>query len=61
VQKIAMSMKEVCEALGLDRSTVRNLIETGRLPAVRVGRPGGRGKFIVSRQAVEDLLTGSRS
>jgi excisionase family DNA binding protein len=35
---MALSYDETAEALGLSRSTVKQLVSSGRLPAVRVGR-----------------------
>ena len=37
-QKYLLRIPEVCESLGLSRSKVEALIDTGELPIVRVGK-----------------------
>lgn len=56
--KLAYGIKDLSEALGIAPSTVRTLIDTGKLRAVRVGKPGGRGKFLISGEAVQKFLRG---
>jgi excisionase family DNA binding protein len=36
--KLLLRIPEVCESLGLSRSKVEALIDTGELPIVRVGK-----------------------
>ena len=36
--KIAMTIKEVSEYTGIGRNTMRNLVEWGKLPVLKVGR-----------------------
>lgn len=55
-KKLALSIAEAAEALGVASSTVRTMISTGQLKATRVGI--GKGKWLVSRQALDDLLAG---
>ncbi len=57
--KLALSIKEVAEALGLAPSTIKAMLDSGQLRGVRVGR--GKGKFLIPRKAVEDLLSGVAS
>jgi excisionase family DNA binding protein len=54
MEKLALSIREAAEALGLHPDTVRGMVETGQLPAVRVGV--GKGKWIIARQALDDLF-----
>ena len=49
-----LTVAEVAELLKLNQQTVRNWIDQGSLPAVRVGR-----SFRVPEQAVHDYLEGS--
>lgn len=52
--KLALSIQETAKALGLSHATVRTMIASGQLHAVRVGT--GHGKYIVPREALNDLL-----
>ncbi len=36
--KIAMTIKEVSEYTGIGRNTMRNLVEWGKLPVLKIGR-----------------------
>jgi excisionase family DNA binding protein len=56
MEKLALSIREAADALSLHPDTVRVMVESGQLPAIRAGKPGGKGKWIIARQALEDLL-----
>ena len=56
MEKLALSIKEAADALGMTASTIRKMIETGQLHAVRVGI--GKGRYVIPRQAISDLLSG---
>lgn len=49
--RVALSINEVAASLGLSRSTVKNLIATGKLEAVRIGR-----RVVVTPEARAELL-----
>ena len=36
--KIAMTIKEASEYTGIGRNTMRNLVEWGKLPVLKIGR-----------------------
>ena len=55
MEKIAVTIREAADLLGLHPDTVRVTVSTGQLPAARVGK--GKGKFVISKRAVEDLFT----
>lgn len=55
LEKMAYSIQEAAEALGLAASTIRVMIESGQLHAVRIGH--GKGKFLIPRRALDDLLS----
>jgi excisionase family DNA binding protein len=57
VDKLALSIAETSEALNVHPNTVRELIKTGRLPAVQVGGRRG-GKWLIAREAVIGFLHG---
>ena len=38
--KIAMTIKEASEYTGIGRNTMRNLVEWGKLPVLKIGRKG---------------------
>ncbi|MCS7080471.1 MAG: helix-turn-helix domain-containing protein [Meiothermus sp.] len=53
LQKLAFSVEEAAQLLGLHPNTVRNLIARGELKATRVGR-----RILIPRIALERLLEG---
>ncbi len=53
---MALSISETAQALGVADSTIRKMIEAGTLPATRIGV--GRGRWVIARKALEDLLSG---
>jgi excisionase family DNA binding protein len=56
MEKLAVSIKEAADALGVAPSTIRKMVELGQLPATRIGI--GKGKFVIARQALVDLVSG---
>jgi len=52
-EKVAYSVRETAEALGLHPNTVYELISDGKLPALRLGR-----KILVSRSELEKWVAG---
>lgn len=54
--RLAYDIKETAELLGLAQSTVRLMIETGQLKSLRVGV--GKGKILIPKMALDDLLAG---
>ena len=57
-----LSIAQVQEILPLGRTTLHELVETGRLPAYRVlTAGGGRGRIFVHRADLEAFLAQSRT
>ena len=50
--KLALSVPEVAELLGISRAFAYELVPRRELPALRLGR-----RLVVSRQAIEALLS----
>ena len=50
--KLALSVPEVAELLGISRAFAYELVARRELPALRLGR-----RLVVSRQAIEALLS----
>lgn len=51
-----LTSAEVCERLGIDRSTLSRWVQVGRIqPAVKM--PGIRGAFLFEPRAIEALAT----
>ena len=50
-QKLAYNLKEAAEALALSAASVSNLIRSGQIRAVRIGR-----RVIIPRAALEEFL-----
>jgi excisionase family DNA binding protein len=50
----ALTIREVAGVLGCSSATVRRLIRSGRLPALRLGEPP-HGRFRVSREDLADF------
>jgi excisionase family DNA binding protein len=51
VEKMAFSVKETADCLGLCSNTVYELIQSGKLPAIRLGR-----KILVSKIELQAWL-----
>ena len=49
--KIAMTIKEVSEYTGIGRNTMRNLVEWGKLPVLKVGR-----KVLIKSDILEKFM-----
>lgn len=50
--RLALRPGKVAELLDVSKDTVYELIHSGRLPAIRIGR-----RFVVPRKALEDWIT----
>ena len=51
--RLALGVQEVADALGVSRELVKQLIRTGELPSVKLGR-----RRLISRKALERFLAG---
>ena len=49
--KIAMTIEEACEYTGIGRNTMRNLVEWGKLPVLKVGR-----KVLIKSDILEKFM-----
>ena len=54
LEKMALSPDETAQVLGLHVNSVRALIHSGKLPAIKLGR-----KFLVSRLELQKWLSGN--
>ena len=52
VEKLTMTVKEAGEALGISRATAYMLVNTGRIPAIRLGER----RLVVPRIALFKML-----
>lgn len=53
MNKIVLSVKEVCELLGLSSTTVYTMVSTGQLPHFRA-----RNRILFNRQLIEEFTRG---
>jgi excisionase family DNA binding protein len=53
--KLAYSYREAGQALGLSASTIRRLVDSGKIPAVRIG-----GSVRIPASALEALIGGAK-
>jgi excisionase family DNA binding protein len=51
--RLAFGVQEVADALGVSRELVKQMIRTGKLPSVKLGR-----RRLISRKALERFLAG---
>jgi excisionase family DNA binding protein len=51
LQRLTYTVEEASDLLGISRGSAYNLVRTGEIPALRMGR-----RLLVSRVALEDLL-----
>jgi excisionase family DNA binding protein len=51
LQRLTYTVEEAGDLLGISRGSAYNLVRTGQIPALRMGR-----RLLVSRVALEDLL-----
>lgn len=51
-ERLVMSVEEAGAALGISRATAYMLVNTGRLPAIRISDR----RIIIPRKAIDDLL-----
>ncbi len=54
VEKLVYSVPETAKALGLSRSNTYDLVARGIIPSIKI-----RGRVLVSREAVRELLSGA--
>lgn len=59
-ERLAYSVAEVAEMLGLPESTVRTWTAAGVLPSYRIHERGRRGRVLIPRDAFHELLERSR-
>src|SRR5260370_1378867 len=62
IQPLAVSIPEACRRLGVGETTLRILLETGRLPFSRIpgANPGGRGRVLIKVADLNALLDATR-
>ena len=60
MDKLALSVKETAQALGISESAVYWMVYRNELPHRRIVARGckGKGKILISRKAVEEWLMG---
>jgi excisionase family DNA binding protein len=58
MDKLALSLPEAAQALGLNIKTVRALIESGKLRAINIGQGPDRRRFVISTEALRAFLDG---
>jgi excisionase family DNA binding protein len=51
-----VTVKAAAERLEISQSLVYRLVEEGRMPCVRIGARGRRGKIIIREQDIEAFL-----
>jgi len=51
-ERLVMTVEEAGAALGISRATAYMLVNTGRLPAIRISDR----RIIIPRKAIDDLL-----
>lgn len=60
-QKPFVTGKEICRQLICDRGHVENLVNDGRLTALKKSQPGPGGSWVISRESFEAFLKGRLS
>ena len=56
IEKMAYSISETADSIGLHKNTVYKLVQSGRLPAVKLGR-----KILISKLELSAWLAGQSS
>lgn len=56
MERLTYTVSESAELLGISRSTAYELVRTGDLPSLRLGR-----RIVIVRRAIESLLAGTPS
>jgi excisionase family DNA binding protein len=59
LEPLAVSISEACQRIGIGETTLRALLDNGRLPFSRVpgGNPEGRGRILIRVRDLDKLLT----
>ncbi|MHC6156591.1 helix-turn-helix domain-containing protein [Bradyrhizobium elkanii] len=59
---IALSINEACNRLNIGETTLRTLLDTGRLPYSRLpgSNPKGRGRILIKVADIDALLDATR-
>ena len=52
IEKLTMTVEETAAALGISRATAYTLVNSGRLPVIRISDR----RWIVPKRAIEELL-----
>lgn len=63
MEKIALTVKEAAEVLGISEDAVYRMIYRGELPHNRINGRGrkGKGKILISKKALEEWLMGENN
>ncbi len=57
---LSVSISEACQRVGVGQTTMRALLDSGRLPFSRIGLPGKRGRVVIRVSDLDKLLTDTR-
>ena len=59
IEPLAVSITEACQRLGVGETTLRALLDDGRLPFSRIpgANPKGRGRVLIRVSDLDKLLT----
>ena len=59
IQPLAVSIEQACQCLGVGETTLRALLDNGRLPFSRVPgtNPDSRGRILIRVRDLDKLLT----
>jgi excisionase family DNA binding protein len=62
IQPLAVSIEQACQCLGVGETTLRALLDNGRLPFSRVpgANPEGRGRVLIKVSDLNALLDATR-
>ena len=55
LERMTYNMNEAAEVLGIPKSTLYRLVKKGRLPSIKLGK-----RVLISRMAMEDLISGKK-
>jgi len=60
IEKLLLRPREVAEAIGVGRSKTYQLIASGEIPSIRIGRSVRVPKFLLDRYIEERLMVARR-